>query len=82
MRDTTRQIELRTTNAADRIALRGVHLHARLSGMSQKTTIEQTFVNLESRAIEAVYTFPLPTRGSVTGFAMSVNGRRLVGEVH
>jgi hypothetical protein len=50
----------RTTGPADRIALRGVRILSRLSGMSQRTTVEQTYVNLEPGPIEAVYTFPLP----------------------
>jgi Ca-activated chloride channel family protein len=74
-------IELRTANPADRIALRGVHLHARLSGMSQKTTIEQTFVNLEPRAIEAVYTFPLPDGAAVCGFEVFTSDGVLTGTI-
>lgn len=81
MRGTRMQAELRTTNAADRIALRGVHLHARLSGMSQKTTIEQTFVNLEPRAIEAVYTFPLPDGAAVCGFEVITGDHLLTGAI-
>lgn len=73
--------ELRTTRAADRIALRGVHLHARLSGMSQKTTIEQTFVNLEHNAIEAVYTFPLPEGAAVCGFEVVTGTHVLTGQI-
>src|SRR5436190_15737339 len=61
-------IALLTTNPADRVALRGVRVLARLAGMSQRTTIEQTFVNIEDRAIEAVYTFPLPENAAVCGF--------------
>ena len=65
--DTT-GIGLRTANESDRIALRGVRLRARVAGMSLKATLEQTFVNLEARAIESVYTFPLPEGAAVCGF--------------
>ena len=61
-------IGLRTANESDRVALRGVRLRARVAGMSLKATLEQTFVNLEDRAIEAVYTFPLPEGAAVCGF--------------
>src|SRR3954452_11801287 len=61
-------LALRTANDADRIALRGVRLRARVAGMSLKATLEQTFVNLEDRAIEALYTFPLPEGAAVCGF--------------
>jgi Ca-activated chloride channel family protein len=62
------RIALCTANPADRVALRGVRLRGRVAGMSLKATLEQTFVNLEPRAIEAVYTFPLPEGAAVCGF--------------
>src|SRR4051794_36350639 len=61
-------IALQTANGADRVALRGVRLRGRVAGMSLKATVEQTFVNLEDRAIEAVYTFPLAEGAAVCGF--------------
>jgi Ca-activated chloride channel family protein len=72
---------LRTANPADRIALRGVRLRSRLCGMSQRTVIEQTFVNLEPRAIEAVYTFPLPEGAAVCGFEVVTGDRVLTGVI-
>jgi Ca-activated chloride channel family protein len=66
--DEAPRIALRTANPADRIALRGVRLRGRVAGMSLKATLEQTFVNLEPRAIEAVSTFPLPEGAAVCGF--------------
>src|SRR4051812_23142118 len=72
---------LRTANPADRIALRGVRLRSRLSGMSQRTTIEQTFVNVEDRSIEAVYTFPLPESAAVCGFEVIMGDRVLTGRI-
>src|SRR3954451_20397285 len=74
-------IALRTRHASDRIALRGVRVHARLAGMSQRTTVEQTFVNLERRAIEAVYTFPLPEDAAVCGFEVITGDRVLTGVI-
>jgi Ca-activated chloride channel family protein len=61
-------LALQTANPADRVALRGVRLVARVAGLSCKATLEQTFVNLEPRPIEAVYTFPLPEHAAVCGF--------------
>ena len=60
--------QLVTANPSDRIALRGVRLNCRVAGISATATVEQTFVNLEDRAIEAVYTFPLPDGAAVCGF--------------
>ena len=74
-------LALRTANPRDKVALRGVRLLARLAGMSQRVTIEQTFVNLEARPIEAVYTFPLPESAAVCGFEVVTADRTLVGTV-
>lgn len=73
--------ELRTGNASDRIALRGVRVRSRLAGLAQRTTVEQTFINLEPRAIEAVYTFPLPEDAAVCGFEIITGDRVLTGAV-
>src|SRR6266550_1396277 len=62
------RIGLRSARETDRIALRGVRIVARVAGMSVKATVEQTFVNLEAEAIEAVYTFPLSDGAAVCGF--------------
>jgi len=77
----TEGIALRTANPSDRIALRGVRVRSRLTGMSQRTTLEQTFVNLESKPIEALYTFPLPEGAAVCGFQIITGDRVLTGEV-
>ena len=81
MRTNQREIELITSSAADRIALRGVHVRSHLSAMCQKTTVEQTFVNLENRAIEALYTFPLPDGAAVCGFEVLTGDRVLTGAI-
>src|SRR5687767_15955529 len=74
-------IALRTPNPNDRIALRGVRVRSRLAGMSQRTTVEQTFVNLEPQAVEAIYTFPLPEHAAVCGFEVVTGDRVLTGVV-
>lgn len=74
-------IALRTLNPNDRVALRGVRLRAHLTALCERTTIEQTFVNLEPRAIEAVYTFPLPEDAAVCGFEVITGDRVLTGEI-
>ena len=66
---------------AARIALRGVRLTSRLGGMSQRTTLEQTFINSEPDAIEAVYTFPLPEGAAVCGFEVVTGDRVLTGQI-
>lgn len=72
---------LHTANPGDRVALRGVRLVGRLAGMSYQATLEQTFVNLERHAIEAVYTFPLPEGAAVCGFEVITADRVLTGTI-
>jgi len=74
-------ITLNTANQTDRIALRGVKVRSRLIGMCQRTTIEQTFVNLEDTPIEAVYTFPLHNDAAVCGFEVITGDRVLTGAI-
>jgi Ca-activated chloride channel family protein len=74
-------IELQTASLSDQIALRGVRLEAELAGMSLKATLEQTFVNLESKAIEAVYTFPVPETAAVCGFEAVTSDCVLTAEI-
>lgn len=75
------QLGLKTADENDMIALRGVRLYSYLVGMSQRTTIEQTFVNQEDKAIEAVYTFPLPTSAAVCDFEVVSSDRVLTGKI-
>jgi len=74
-------INLKTMNPADRVALRGVRMHAVLAAMSQKTVVEQTFLNREQHAIEAVYTFPLPDGAAVCAFEAITADRVLTGVI-
>jgi Ca-activated chloride channel family protein len=74
-------IELTGSGREQLIALRGVRVRARLSGMCQKSVVEQMFVNLEPRAIEAVYTFPLPEGAAVCGFEVITGDRVLTGTI-
>lgn len=45
------------------------------------TEVNQVFLNKENRQVEALYTFPVPKRASVSNFSMWINGREMVGEV-
>lgn len=45
------------------------------------THVDQVFRNTEDRAVEALYTFPVPKGASVANFSMWINGREMVGEV-
>jgi Ca-activated chloride channel family protein len=45
------------------------------------TKVTEVFHNTEKRAVEALYTFPVPKGGSVANFSMWINGKEMVGEV-
>jgi len=64
------------------VPLLGVEVQAEVVAGHSRTIVRQRYRNDESRPIEAIYTFPLPSKGALTGFSMTVNGRRLEGEVH
>jgi Ca-activated chloride channel family protein len=45
------------------------------------TEVTQVFRNTEDRALEALYTFPVPKGASVSDFRMWIGGKEMVGEV-
>lgn len=67
------------TNA--KVALQGVRIRAHVAGFAQKTTIEQTFANLEKKPIEAIYNFPLPANAAVCAFEIITDDRILTGKI-
>jgi Ca-activated chloride channel family protein len=76
----TTQSGLGTTHGTA-VPLLGVEVRAEVVAGHAVATVRQRYRNLETNAVEATYTFPLPTRSVVTGFAMSVGDRRFEGEV-
>ena len=45
------------------------------------TEVSQVFKNEEDRIVEALYTFPVPIKASVSNFSMWIDGKEMVGEV-
>jgi Ca-activated chloride channel family protein len=45
------------------------------------TEVDQVFFNKEDRIVEALYTFPVPNKASVSNFSMWINGQEMIGEV-
>ncbi len=74
-------IDLRTEKDTDQIALRGIRIRATVAALSVKACVEQAFVNMESRAIEAIYTFPVPDGAAVCGFEVITGDHILTGHV-
>ena len=73
--------QLTGQDTGTRLALEGVKIRSTVSGFSQDVVLEQSFRNREKRAIEAVYTFPLPDDAVVHSFEINKADRRLVGEL-
>lgn len=46
-----------------------------------KTQVDQVFVNNGGTELEAVYTFPLPEKASLSELSLWINGQEVVGEV-
>ena len=45
------------------------------------TTVEQTFHNPHAKDLEAIYSFPVPEKGSVAEFTLWIDGKPVTGEV-
>ena len=63
------------------IPLVSTRIDGELQDLMSNITVEQTFKNTESSAIEAVYTFPLPYRGVLMNLKVKVGDRILDGVV-
>ncbi len=62
------------------LPLESMDVCARIDGLLARVVVRQTFVNGCDASLEAAYIFPLPDRGEVTGFRMTVGGREIVPE--
>jgi len=82
MNDETKAFGLASREAdAPAPVLCGVQAIGRLDGVLSDLTLRQTYRNTSDRVLEVVYTFPLPTRAVLLGFASELNGERKLGTV-
>ncbi|HEX8699306.1 MAG TPA: VIT domain-containing protein [Myxococcaceae bacterium] len=63
------------------VPLQGVEVTGELLGGHARVRVRQRYRNTESRPVEAVYVFPLPSDGTLTAFSMECNGRKVQGVV-
>jgi hypothetical protein len=63
------------------LPLKQTDVASEISGFVARTTVRQVYSNSNKEAVEAVYSFPLPTRAAVYDFMMEIEGRRIVGIV-
>jgi Ca-activated chloride channel family protein len=69
------------TRDGAQVPLQGVEVTGELLGGHARVRVRQRYRNAESRPVEAVYVFPLPSEGTLTGFSMECNGRKVQGVV-
>jgi len=69
------------TRDGAQVPLQGVEVTGELLGGHARVLVRQRYRNAESRPVEAVYVFPLPSDGTLTGFSMECNGRKVQGVV-
>ncbi len=65
----------------DAIPLKGVEVEGEVLGAHARVRVRQRYCNDGRKALEAVYTFPLPADATLTAFTMTCDGRRLDGTV-
>ncbi|OJH36120.1 VIT domain-containing protein [Cystobacter ferrugineus] len=65
------------TRGGTRVALQGVEVSGELLGGHARVRVCQRYRNTESRPIEAVYVFPLPSDATLTAFSLECAGRRV-----
>src|SRR5262245_19049173 len=63
------------------LPLTGTQIHADAAGGIARTVVEQRFTNPYAEPLSVTYSLPLPADGAVSGFAFSIGGRRIQGEV-
>lgn len=61
--------------------LTGVKMEGRLDAVLFDLTLRQSYRNTSDHVLELVYTFPLPPRAVLLGFATELNGERLGGVI-
>ena len=64
-----------------RLQIKEHDVHVTINNGVAVTEVDQVFVNTESRVVEALYTFPVPAKASVSNFSMWINGKEMIGEV-
>ena len=69
------------TREGVQVPLQGVEVTGELLGGHARVRVRQRYRNDEKRPVEAIYTFPLPSDGTLSAFSMTCAGRRVEGVV-
>jgi len=63
------------------LPLKATRVQARIDGMVARVDVFQRFENRNPEAIEAIYTFPLPTGAAVSEYSFRMAGREVRGKL-
>ncbi len=69
------------TRQGSAVALKGVEVEGEVLGAHARVTVRQRYQHEGRNAVEAIYTFPLPSDATLTGFSMTCEGHRFEGTV-
>ncbi|QDE88128.1 VWA domain-containing protein [Myxococcus xanthus] len=69
------------TRNGTQVPLQGVEVTGELLGGHARVRVRQRYRNEEYQPVEAIYTFPLPSDGTLSAFSMTCAGRRIEGVV-
>ncbi|NVI99767.1 VWA domain-containing protein [Myxococcus sp. AM009] len=69
------------TRNGTQVPLQGVEVTGELLGGHARVRVRQRYRNDEHQPVEAIYTFPLPSDGTLSAFSMTCAGRRIEGVV-
>lgn len=72
---------LKDIESDENLALRGVEVTARITGLLVQTSLTQKYKNDTERNLELAYTFPLPVGATLLSFTVQLGERSYQGEV-
>jgi len=75
------ELGLKDLASEEQLALRGVNVSARISGILVETSLTQNYKNDAKTNLELTYTFPIPVGGILLSFNVRIGERTYQGEV-
>ena len=72
---------LKDIESEEALALRGVEVAARITGLLVETSLTQKYKNDTKTNLELAYTFPLPVGATLLSFTVKIGERSYQGEV-